>query len=132
MKNIKNFIEENKIKMTCEYADHNPNMDDKNWQANHYKITLKTNGKQFTLYFSQGIGITGEPKIESVLDCLASDAAGYENASDFEDWANEYGYDTDSRKAEKTYNLIGKQADKLKNLLGEDNYNTLLWDTERE
>lgn len=127
---MKEFAEANKIKIENEYADSNPNMADPNWQANHYKVILKTGRKQFTTYFSQGYGISGEPTVEGVLDCLASDAAGFENAQSFEDWANEYGYDTDSRKAEKTYNIIGRQAKRLKNFLG-NKYETLLWDTER-
>jgi hypothetical protein len=131
MRTIRDFVTQNGITIKVERADSNKNAPD--WKdANHYKVTLKMAGKQLTTYFSQGYGINGEPKASSVLDCLASDAAGYENARDFEDWASEYGYDTDSRKAEKMYKVIGKQADKLKLFLGENLYDSLLWNTERE
>ena len=84
-----------------------------------------------TIYFSQGPAIAREPSAADVLDCLASDAAGYESAGSFEDWASEYGYDTDSRKAERTYKAVEKQAADLARILPVDAYNDLLWHTER-
>lgn len=125
------FVATNHITMTSEYADSNPNMDNPNWQANHYRVTLRYGRRRFSLYFSQGIGISGEPKTASVLDCLASDASGVENARDFEDWCGEYGYDTDSRRAERTYRTCRRQAARLKRLLGDDLYDQLLRHTER-
>jgi len=72
------------------------------------------------------------PKVSDVLDCLASDSSGYDNARNFEDWASEYGYDTDSRKAYATYQTVAEQAKALKHFLGEVVYTELLFDTERE
>jgi hypothetical protein len=53
------------------------------------------------------------------------------NAASFEDGAGEFGYDTGSRKAHKTYRLIEKQAAQLKELIGNEAYEALLWHTER-
>ena len=97
----------------------------------HYKVRIGRGRRSFGLYFSTGTGWTKQPGLDDVLDCLASDASGYENAQSFEDWANEYGYDADSRKAEKTYRTIKRQAEQLKRTIGDEAYNTLLWDTER-
>lgn len=97
----------------------------------HFKCRIKAGRRAFGLYFSQGRGISHEPSLADVLDCLASDAAGYENAQDFEQWADEYGYDTDSRKAEKTYRAVKRQAEQLKRTIGDDAYSELLWNTER-
>jgi hypothetical protein len=99
---------------------------------NHYRVTIKAAKSRMTIPFSQGYGIKHEPELSSVLDCLASDASGFENSRSFEDWAGDYGYDTDSRKAERTFMAVGKQSAKLKALLGEDAYSELLWNTERE
>jgi hypothetical protein len=66
-----------------------------------------------------------QPTVADVLDCLASDSAGVENADSFEGWCSEYGYDTDSRKALATYKQCEKQADRLKSLVGAA-YETLL------
>ncbi len=72
------------------------------------------------------------PDLASVLDCLASDSSSFDNARDFDDWASEYGLDTDSRKAERTYRVTGDQSKRLRHFLGEELYRDLLWHTERE
>jgi hypothetical protein len=126
---MKQFINKNKIRITSESSDRNPNMDHSG-NMNHFKVTLRHGRKSMSLYFSQGYGISGEPTAEGVLSCLASDSSSIENANSFEDWAGEFGYDTDSRTAEKTFKTCQKQAEKLKNFLGEDLYKELLWETE--
>lgn len=40
----------------------------------------------------------------------------------FEDWASEFGYDADSRKAEKTYRACQDNALRLKKILSEDKF----------
>lgn len=82
------------------------------------------------VYFSMGSAHHGEPALADVLNSLALDASGYENAQGFEDWANEYGYDTDSRKAERTYKVCQRQSERLREFLGEDAYKDMLWNTE--
>lgn len=69
------------------------------------------------------------PGCAEVLDCLASDASSAD--SSFEDWCAELGYDTDSRKAYSTYQACLGIANQLKGFLSPDNYETLLWNTER-
>ena len=130
MGTMADFVARHNIKIACEWADRNPHMPDWN-DANHYKCKLTMGRKQMTVYFSQGYGVTHEPEAADVLNCLADDSAGVSNARSFEEWADEYGYDTDSRKAEKTYNVCVKQAARLLSFLGDDLYNELLWETER-
>lgn len=72
------------------------------------------------------------PDLASVLDCLASDSVSVENSPVFEDWADEFGYDTDSRKAEKTFQACCEQARTLRALLGPATFDILLYETERE
>jgi hypothetical protein len=124
------FVAKHRITAEVGYADSNPNMADSE-NMYHFKITLKRKGKRLTTYFSQGYGISTEPSAEDLLNCLGSDSAGIENAASFEDWASEYGYDTDSRKAERTFKVCERQAAKLKAFLGEDAYKELLWETEQ-
>lgn len=71
------------------------------------------------------------PDLATVLDCLASDSSSYDNARDFDDWANDFGLDTDSRKAEATYRVCGEQAKRLRHLLGDEAYRELLERVER-
>ena len=91
------------IKFSYTYSGHNPNMNDAS--MDHWRCRLRNDGKSMTVYFSKGSGHNGAaPTLEEVLETLASDASGVDNARDFEDWCSEYGYDTDSRTAERTYN----------------------------
>jgi hypothetical protein len=133
MTTLKSFIAEHKISMSADWADSNPNMSDMPAGSSHWRCILRCGGRRMTVPFSQGPAISREPTVEDVLDCLASDAAGYENALCFEDWAHEYGYDADSRKAEHTFNAVKRSAEKLRQLLDDsDTYNALLFETERQ
>ena len=58
------------------------------------------------------------PDLLDVVYCLVSDADVIDCAS-FEDWAGDYGYDTDSRAAEKTYRECLAIALELRALLGD-------------
>lgn len=66
------------------------------------------------------------PEIGDVLYCLASDVQGLDWCLDFREWAEAYGYDTDSRKAEATYRKIQEQAADLRATLGGDVYDEML------
>lgn len=120
-----------KIGFRCTETDHNPNMDSWDAGARHWRCTITRAGRRMSLVFSQGSAHTAPPSPADVLDCLASDAAGYENNLTFEGWCGEYGYDTDSRKAERIYKAVERHAASLKRLLGDDLYSALLWNTER-
>jgi len=130
---LRRFIDRENLRMSCEWADRNPHMADDDWSrsASHYRCTIRQGRKSMVTYFSMGPAHTTEPELRDVLDCLASDAAGYENARSFGEWAEEYGYDPDSRKAERTYRTIARQATRLRAFLGDSAYDTLLWHTER-
>lgn len=65
------------------------------------------------------------PTVADLLDCLASDASTYDNCRDFADWCNEFGYDEDSRTAERTYNAVAEQSRQLRRLLPADAYEAL-------
>jgi hypothetical protein len=73
-----------------------------------------------SVYFSMGPAHCKEPTPKDVLECLFLDASSVENSRSFEDWCSDLGYETDSRKAESTYIVCGRQASKLHRLLGED------------
>lgn len=116
--NIKQFVRQNNIKISAEYGTCLKPEDFK--QSDPWKVTLSMNGRQITTPFFKGYGHGGEePTAEEVLKCLILDYSGWDSANDFEDWASDLGFDTDSRKAERTYKQIEKQSRKLKNFLGQ-------------
>ena len=124
------FVDKHGIKFECHRVPARPDgMMSDGHITHHFRCRIKCGNKSFGLYFSQGSA--EPPTVAEVLNCLASDASSYENASTFEDWASEFGFDTDSRKAEKSYRAVKRQAKQLKRVIGDEAYNELLWEVER-
>jgi hypothetical protein len=99
--------------------------------STHWTVTLTNpaTGETITTEYHMGSLLTGEPEAQDVLGSLVSDAAGYDCADSFEDWATEYSYDTDSRAAEADYHATGGRAAALAVFLGED-FSAFLYETE--
>ena len=95
--------------------------------ASHYACELTRPGLGATetvrFFYSQGSGIKGRPQAADALDSLKADASSA--ADDFESWADEYGYDTDSRKAYATWEACRKVRRDLIAFLGHALYREL-------
>ncbi len=128
--NTKTFVNMSRVKAVATIADANPNMTGMPAGSTHWRVTLRSRGRQMTVPFSQGPAICKEPSAADVLDCLASDAASAEGRS-FEEWASDMGYDGDSRRALKTFNAVERQTEKLRRFLGESGFQTLVFKTDR-
>jgi hypothetical protein len=102
---------------------------------NHYRCTLANHKGRMLITFSQGLGITHDPTMADVLNCIASDASGILNTQDFNDWCGDYGYDAydaDSRrKVWKIYTATKTQTAKLEALIGTDALNELAFEVEQ-
>lgn len=92
--------------------------DDWQLKANDWRITLRYKGRSYSFDYWQGVGIKKDPQIETVMDNLLSNTLVDRIA--FEDWVSEYGYSSDSRKAERIYKACVKQTKAVKRLLGND------------
>jgi hypothetical protein len=125
--NFADFVEKYSVRMVATRTDSNRNMEN-SADMDHWLVRLTFERNSMELVFSQGRGHNGKaPELEGVLSCLASDAASMDAARSFEDWANELGFDHDSRKAEKIYNATRKQVDDLRALFGNtDGFDVLL------
>lgn len=138
MQSTQVFAEKYGIEMEPVLTDHNPNMDEMPEGTRHWRCTFRGIETDFEVIFSMGPALEREPSAAEVLDALASDAAGYENAIDadneqpFEAWADEYGLDTDSRRHERTFRAVEDQSKRLRAWLGDAPYEELLWETERD
>jgi hypothetical protein len=95
-------------------TDANPAIFDMGPGARHWRVTLRRGRSSMTVPFSQGPAHTHPPDAVDVLSCLASDASGFDDARSFEEWADNYGYDTDSRKVERTYRAVQRQTERLR------------------
>ena len=83
-------------------------------QNNHFTVTFKRGDKKlsFDFFGSQNDYRNGKQEIDaySVLACCSSD---YYCPETVEDFCGEFGYDEDSRKAEKLHKACLKQSKKL-------------------
>jgi hypothetical protein len=136
MQTIEQFVKKHGIHFDAHQIPSNPNMSDMPTGSRHWSCTLRRNqGEPFgtlTIPFSQGPAIIEDPTAEDILDCLASDASGIESSAEtFEDWCGEYGYDTDSRKAEAIFNACVEQTERLRAFLTPEEFEELLYDTEK-
>jgi hypothetical protein len=93
-----------------------------------YSVTVKHNGEKCSFKyhtsindFAQGKDEMSESDLLNALDCLISDAIAGE--MDFYNFCNEFGYDFDSRKAEKVWKAC-KGATKKASRLFSDLYQT--------
>ena len=78
---------------------------------NHFSETFRWTRR------SIGPKVQPPPSLLDILYCLIQDASVLDLAS-FESWAQEFGYDADSIKAEATYRTCLQQSLELKNLIG--------------
>ena len=110
------------VTISSEMVGENPNFQDPTPGSWHWKVKLQRRRprRQLTTFFTMGPALNREPGVEEVLDCLCSDASTVDNARSFEDWCSDLGYDTDSRKAEKTFKAVETQTGRLKAFLGDE------------
>lgn len=85
------------------------------WECEHGKP-----GRYFETLATIASG--GKPLLPDMLDVLYSLASDSDviDMAGFEDWASNYGYEVDSRKAEQTYRACLDIALKLRAALGDD------------
>ena len=95
-----------------------------NFNGTSWTVTLKRNGASFTTAFHQGIAHTGPPQLTDVVSCILSDITA--DLDVFENWAADYGYDTDSRKAYKVWEQVRAVARGMRPLIGSDDVYELL------
>jgi len=118
MTTFEEFISIKRISMVASYADHNPNMIEGGENMDHWRCVFKMGRRSLTIYFSMGMAHNGkEPTAADVIACVVSDARGIDYCRSFEDWCSDYGYDTDSRKAERIFKVCERLAKSLKRFL---------------
>ena len=74
----------------------------------HYRVTLRGPGGSYTFDFWGSIHDAAMGNRASAYDVLA--CLEWNLPESFEDFCSEFGYDTDSRKAEATFKAVDKQA----------------------
>lgn len=83
-----------------------------------WEITLKRGGHSYTFGYGAGMAHKneGKPDLKTVFYCIQSDSAA--GSLSFEEFCSEFGYDEDSRNAEKTWKACQEAHAKMEELLG--------------
>jgi len=95
-----------------------PKYDRMPWSPDYryiFPVTLSKDGRRMTVQFGQSLAQGDNPPTAyDVLACLTKSDPG-----SFEDFCADYGYDTDSRKAECTYRAVKREWEKVLRVFGE-------------
>ena len=95
--------------------------DDTGWEHRLWRVTLQNHytGRHTRTTYRTGMGIDGQPDASGVLYSLVLDANAFGDTGTFEGFCAEFGYDTDSRRAEKMFKACGRTFDRLQVFLGD-------------
>lgn len=108
-KQATDFLEKTGVTMTVEFKENGKHFEDDKENRDIYNVKFKRGNRSFTIQFGQSLVNSGTPPTAyDVLACLQKYDVG-----DFEDFCSDFGYDTDSRKAEKTYKAVVKEYDNV-------------------
>lgn len=109
------------VRISSERIDARPDGFGDDWDAaaSHWRVTIRRGRNSLRVCYSMGSAHRGRPRDLDILFSILSDANGVEDM-DFEEWAAEYGCDTDSRKAERTYKACKRTAAGLARLFAAD------------
>ena len=104
--------------------------DDWRDSAREWRVSIHRDTITVGMPYWTGCGIRGIPTVEDILSCIVSDASLGD--AGFEEFCDNLGMDTDSRKALASYLECQEQGAKLRTLLGSyREYQTLLNNVER-
>ena len=98
--------------------------------SNKYKARITYNKKSMTIIYYTGSGWKKDPELEDILGSILQDITYLDYG--FENFASEWGYDPDSRTAEKIYKDIQKQAKKINRIFNKEEQEELLTYLEKE
>ena len=114
-KKAKDFAAKYGVKLTVldkDYRRYFPADREERWV---YKCRLSRNRKYYTFHFGQSIAAGDKkPSLYDIFSCLTKYDPGT-----FENFCLEYGYNEDSRKAERTYNEVVKEWNAVERLFGD-------------
>jgi len=126
LQQAKKFLAENEISLTIREAIPQTaplwvNEDKSEDYGIKYWVTLenRTTGAKYGFEFWNSISAklkNERPNAYDVLACLDT----YADGESFNDFCSDYGYETDSIKAKKTYNAVMKQIEGLKKVFNKE------------
>lgn len=123
------FLNKFGLKVSVTYLDNNPPAWDEEQSHDRlrYRVTIqrKDTHKSLSFIFWDSIANAERGERPKPYDVLASTSAESHIYDDFEDFCSEFGYSTDSRKAERTWKNIDKFAKRINAFFSEEELETL-------
>ena len=110
-KQANEFLRKTGATMKINFSHNGKHFADDKQNRDIYKITISKCKRSFTFKFGQSIAKSGTGEAPTAYDVLAC-LQKYDVGS-FEDFCWEFGYNIDSRSAEKTYKAVCKEYEKL-------------------
>jgi hypothetical protein len=105
------FLSDTKTSLTVKFLKNDFHFADDKEKRDIYKITLKRGSRSFSFNFGQSINNSSikkenriEPSDYDILACLTKYEVGT-----LENFCSEFGYDTDSKRADKIYTAVLKE-----------------------
>ena len=123
IKQAEKFLKETKTEFKAEFLKNGLHFEDDKEPRNIYQITLKKGDRIYIFNFGDSIANSNKeikPSVYDVLSCLIKNEVG-----SFEDFCGNYGYDEDSRKAERIYKAVLEEWKNIKMLYSEEEINKL-------
>lgn len=103
------FLKKTGVRMTVSFHGHDIYFSGDKESRDIFKIRLQRNRKSYSFKFGQSLNVStgsgrNKPTAYDILACLTKS-----DPEDFEWFCSSYGYDTDSQRAERTYEAVLKE-----------------------
>lgn len=118
-KQANDFLTKNNITFKAKFLKNDYHFSEDKDTRDIFNVTFSREGKKFSLCFGQSLNDSdynggNPPTPYDVLACIQKYEVG-----DFQNFCGDFGYDTDSRKAEKIYKAVCKEWEKVNNFFSE-------------
>lgn len=115
--NLNRLLAGHDVSMAAKHLGERLDTTDGNWPHDLWQCTFRMDGRKATFEYRAGLGHEGKRPVEgAVLECLLLDTDSIEEP--FDEWCSNFGFDSDSRKAEQMYLACQRTAEQMENLFG--------------
>jgi len=118
-KQANDFLTKNNITFKAKFLKNDYHFSEDKETRDIFNITFSREGKKFSFRFGQSLNDSdynggNPPTPYDVLACIQKYEVG-----NFQNFCGDFGYDTDSRKAEKIYKAVCKEWEKVNTFFSE-------------
>ena len=110
------LINELGITLEIRHRAHPSKVDEWQAKANCYRVTLRYQGRAYSLYYYQGRGIKRDPSVSDVVHCLASDLNILSGCDTVQCFGDCFGWDSDTANI---YRTIKRQSARYSKFIGD-------------